>query len=165
MSASEFACPTCGSDHTRRVEMVWMAGNSESVTDGALADGVTDGEWLTGRSWSSSDLAKSIAPPTQRAAVSDAPGFYGRGCLGLIGWIVGGAILCTVLAAFPVLVIVVVGVALIGGLVQMFRLLGGRPKLTDDQRAAHREWKADYAEWQRKWLCQRCGETFIPEGA
>ena len=144
--------------------MVWKSGNTASVADGAITDGLSDGEWLSGRSRNTSDLAESVAPPAQRAATTDSARFYQRGCLGLVGWIVGGAVLCTVLAAFPILVFLVVGIAVLGGLIQMFRLLIGNQKQTADQLLAHDEWKISFAEWQSTWLCLRCGKTFIPEG-
>jgi len=144
--------------------MVWKSGNTGSIAEGAITDGLSDGEWLSGRSRITTDLAKSVAPPAQRAAAADSVKFYERGCLGLVGWIVGGAVLCTVLAAFPILILLVVAIAVLGGVIQMFRLLIGNQKQTADQRSAHDEWKIAFAEWQRTWLCLRCGESFIPEG-
>lgn len=160
---SQFSCPACGSSDTRRAEMVWKAGNSESIVDGAITDAGADGEWVTGRSWSTSELARSAAPPAERAAASDAGRFYRRGSFGLVGWVIGAAVLCTVLAAFPFLVILVVAIAIVGGVIQLIRLVGGSPKPTTDQRSAHEEWKIAYAEWQRQWLCLRCGESFAPD--
>lgn len=160
MAIIDAVCPACGSHDTKRAEMVWRAGNSESVTDGAVGD--FGGDFITGSTWSTSDLAASVAPPEPSPVAGDVGRHISSGCLGMAGWIIAGGIACAALAAFPILIAVVLVICLAGACVHFFRLLAGAPKKSPERMAAEEDHQHALAEWRKLWLCLRCGARFTP---
>ena len=132
MESVAAACPACGSSETQGAEIAWESGQVESVP-----------------------------PPVPRLAATNAGRFYGFGFLGLVAWTLAAIYVCSFVAARAESVVLVAGVAVAGGLMQIVRLFTGSPKPTADQISALDEWKTAHSEWQRTWLCLRCGRSFV----
>ena len=135
------ACPNCGGADTQPVELVWESGRDEPGM---------------------ADLEQRVAPPTPRAASTNAGWFYLFGFLGLGAWIVAMAYLTNLVAARAASVFFVSGVAAAGVMMMLVRIFTAGPKPTADQNAALEEWRTAHREWQQKHLCLLCGEMFIP---
>jgi hypothetical protein len=141
MEASGGACPACGDTTTKPVEVVWEARHFDAP----------------GR-----DLLQRVAPPTPRAAASNAVRFYALGFTGVVGLILATIYACSLVAARAAAVFYI---GTVGGLVALTLLLWlfvASPQPTGDQIAALDEWKRAHAQWQRQRICLRCLETFVP---
>ena len=142
MEATGSACPTCGSTETQPVEVVWEARH----VDPAM-----------------SDIAQRVAPPTPRAATTNAVPFYAFGCLGLALWTVASVYALSLVGGRAASMFFLACVAVAGGVIQISRLFTSSPTPTADQVAALGDWKVAHAEWQRKRICLRCHETFVEQ--
>ena len=141
MEASGGACPACGDATTKPVEVVWEARHFDAP----------------GR-----DLLQRVAPPTPRAAASNALRFYVLGFTGVVGLILATIYACSLVAARAAAVFYI---GTLGGVVTLALLLWlftATPQPTGDQIAALDEWKRAHAEWQRQRICLQCLETFVP---
>jgi len=133
MESIAAACPACGSSEVQGAEVVWESGQ---VT--------------------------SVPPPVPRRAATHTGRFYGFGFLGLVVWTLAAIYVCSFVAARAESVALVAAVAVVGGVMQIVRLFTGSPKPSADQISALEEWKTAHREWQRTWLCLRCGMSFVP---
>lgn len=141
MDTSGTACPACGDTTTKPVEVVWEARHFDAP----------------GR-----DLLQRVAPPTPRAAASNALRFYALGFTGVVGLILATIYACSLVAARAAAVFYV---GTLGGVVALTLLLWlftASPQPTGDQIAALDEWKRAHTEWQQKRICMHCLETFVP---
>lgn len=141
MDESGGACPACGHTTTKPVEVVWEARHFDTP----------------GR-----DLLQRVAPPTPRAAASNAVRFYALGFTGVVSLILATVYACSLVAARAAAVFYI---GTVGGLVALTLLLWlfvASPQPTGDQIAALDEWKRAHAEWQQQRICLRCLETFVP---
>jgi hypothetical protein len=141
MDESGGACPACGDTTTKPVEVVWEARHFDAP----------------GR-----DLLQRVAPPTPRAAASNAVRFYALGFTGVVGLILATIYACSLVAARAAAVFYI---GTVGGLVALTLLLWlfvASPQPTGDQIAALDGWKRAHAEWQQQRICLGCLETFVP---
>ena len=141
-----FNCPTCGSDQTQMLSVVYQSGTSSIQTKSThrgvgfasggqlvsvVGSGKTSGVQQT-------RLAATAAPPAKQAKAAGALG--GGIILGLIVtcgyWPVGVPLLC---------LFVVVGIWI----------------LRDEMKYNREQWPPLYAAWTRTWLCHRCGGKFF----
>ncbi len=141
MDKSGSACPNCGASDTQPVELVWESRHDEPGM---------------------ADLAQRVAPPTPRAASTNAGWFYLFGFLALGVWVLAMAYVSSLVAARAASVFFVSGVAAAGVVMLLVRIFTGGPKPTADQVAALEEWKAAHREWQGKRICLQCGEMVVP---
>ena len=132
MESVAAACPACGSSEVQGAEDVWESGQ-----------------------------VAAVPPPVPRRAAIHTGRFYGFGFLGLVVWTLAAIYVCTFVAARAESVVLVAAVAVVGGLMQVVRLFTGSPKPTADQISALEEWKTAHRDWQRTWLCLRCGTSFV----
>ena len=141
METSGSACPACGDTTTKPVEVVWEARHFDTP----------------GR-----DLLQRVAPPTPRAAASNALRFYALGFTGVVGLILATIYACSLVAARAAAVFYIGTFGGVVALTLLLWLVTASPQPTGDQIAALDEWKIAHREWQRKRICLQCGETFIP---
>ena len=133
MERVEPACPACASTDTQLAEIAWAARKLPAA-----------------------------APPVPRRADTNAGRFYAFHGVALVAWAVIGIYVGTLIKSRSEAVI---ETALVAGIVLFLHLswlLGHGPRPTPDQVAAWDEWYLAQAEWQRKWICLRCREMFLP---
>jgi len=141
MEPSGRACPACGDATTKPVEVVWEARHFDAP----------------GR-----DLLQRVAPPTPRAAASNALRFYALGFTGVVGLVLATIYGCSLVAARAAAVFYVGTLGGVLALTLLLWLFTASPQPTGDQIAALDEWKVAHAAWQRKRICLRCGAMFLP---
>lgn len=135
-------CPSCGSDHCQRLEVVYDDGTQNirttSHTAGAgLAGGMygAGGATTTTTGKSQSRLAGKAAPPPKRRYAAALLG-GGMGLIGLFnasqGWWLVSLVMVGVCAYF---------------LYRAFRFNTG-------------QWPALYRHWLDQWICHRCGHIY-----
>lgn len=108
------------------------------------------------------DFLQRVAPPTPRAAASNALRFYALGFTGVVALILATIYACSLVAARAAAVFYIGTVGGVVALILLLWLFTASPQPTGDQIAALDEWKRAHREWQRKRICLRCAETFIP---
>lgn len=132
MESLEPACPACGNADTQLCEIAWDTQRLEQA-----------------------------APPVPRKAETNAGRFYAFNAIGLIGWVLMGLYVGTLIDQRPEAVVSTALVAGTGLFLHITWLLGHGPKPTADQVAALEDWHAAHAEWERTWFCAACGTTFL----
>jgi len=142
METSGNACPACGGTTTKPVEVVWEARHFDAP----------------GR-----DLLQRVAPPTPRAAASNALRFYLLGYTAVVGLILATIYACSLVAARAAAVFYIATLGGVVALTLLLWLITASPQPTGDQVAALDEWKRAHREWQGKRICLRCGEIFVPD--
>jgi hypothetical protein len=136
------ACPKCGSEQTVNVSLLQMR-DTASVALGSVGAGygrmggsvnasVTQGQIQ-------SNLAASLAPPQRRTQNFRVAGFLLFGAAILMGSTDSGA----------------VGLVAIAGVIFYVIKQG-----MDINRYNQTEYLEAYEQWERKYLCQRCGNVF-----
>jgi len=159
---SDFNCPKCGSDQTAKCSAVYASGTTaiETKTSG-MGVGLSRGGFVpvvgggTTRGVQQTQLAAQLAPPAKEPTVKQFFGgtFFLAPLLGVIVAIVVGLISDwsepAVVGTFLV-VAALIAILNVAATVRMYR-------------ENRDEWPKLYAEWERKWYCGRCGETFTPD--
>lgn len=155
-------CPSCGSDQIQRVAVIWSAGTSSVQTQSSgIAVGV-GGEGLVpvvGKSSTSGTqqtrLAQQVAPPARTPTLKIV--FFTPivgVALGLVLWFV--AVL--VLIGLGTKANDVPGYVLEGTFLLVQAL--GIALAVQNYRRNRDEWPGEYAAWERRWFCHRCGTSF-----
>jgi len=156
-------CPTCQSDQIQKLSVLHAIGTSQlAATTGGVTLGTQFGAGghagvsvMGGRTKGTltSSLATQVAPPPQPRNAAASRGSFGA----LLGTMAAIAVACGTLtpgpdAGGPVLGIMFAGAA-VGGIVGA--TYGA--KLNESQQSSH---KAARLEWERTYLCLRCGRRF-----
>lgn len=144
-------CPTCGSDDTRSVPLLYQQGTS--VSGGVSIYVGTHGNRgvipSVGRT--TTLAASNLAPPPPR----DATGAVLWG--GFLGAVAGGLIAQLVIWIFDMSEAdTLIGIAAI-----LCAVIGGISAYTKYE-AHESEWQAAASRWQSSFQCQRCGHLFVP---
>jgi|GEM_PF-446527 len=136
-------CPQCGSDNVRRLALIYR----EGLTQVSLATGGAGAGWggaggmaagTTGRQQTMASIGAAPPAPTGMALA------LAIGVLGVMLAVAGG----TMGAVVGLVLLVVSGVAVHGAWTRN-----------------HEEYPRLLAAWEKTFMCQRCGERFVPEGA
>lgn len=137
------ACPKCGSEQTAKVSIVYASGRSQiGLATIGKQFGRRGGSFVSasgGRT--ESELAASLAPPVRREEGG-----------GVIGFVVVAVIVAIVAIATSSWLVAVIGLGLVA-----LALLGR--EASQKYNATH--YRPLMAEWERKYLCQRCDTTFL----
>lgn len=151
----QFSCPDCGADDTASFPSVYAAGTRSVSIAGVGINGFGDIGVGSGSAVSQSGLAAFTAPPRRRSELS----VLMLGILGGAGAFAAfvGASNCSKAYAGTLYSLVFLGVVCLGlsacGL-QAFRRA----------RAYNAEvWPGLIASWEKRWICRRCGSTFVPD--
>jgi hypothetical protein len=146
------SCPKCGSDQIQTAKMIWESGTATGVhSSTGVGVGLGSGGGLgvglggaTTQSASMTTLASRVAPPTQRK--------------------VG----CMVLAMIPFGAALTFGAFESGGELFFMGLVGaplvviGITLIVKTLKWNKEEFPKLHADWERQWLCHRCGDIFTP---
>lgn len=149
-----FDCSKCGSDQTAKCSTIYASGTTgiETKTTG-MGVGLSRGGFVpvvgggTTRGVQQTELAAQLAPPANKSAKE-----IFKGCASFFGVI--GVIGCVIF--MPLGMMILVGGVAVAGITALIATLCFRPYNRD-------EWPKLYEQWERKWYCGRCGETFTPD--
>ena len=149
---SEIKCPQCATDNVQRIELAYMQGSgniqarSNTVGTGIGRGG---GRWGVGVGGartsttgnSQSYLAESLSPPSQISYSS-------------VSWLVGiGGLVFLVGAGTNEALFLVPSLAFVAwGGYRFYRIGCYNERLHPKK----------MAEWRKNWICQRCGDVFVP---
>lgn len=147
-SKSACACPQCHSDNTVKCSVAHASGSSIGMFSALGMDGSGEVGAAGGSTTSQTLLARKLAPPVQERVgclfwvVSFGPGMLfvlgGLGCFSET--VLGGLILLTIglaLCAIPIR--------------KSWEIENKRP-----------DYERELKEWDRAWVCLRCGHIFAP---
>jgi len=151
-------CPHCGSDDLRRLRLLHEMGTSTG-TGTTIAGGVgfVGDSWAAGAARATTsrvdqtELARRAAPPSRPGSGCAT---Y-AGCAGLVAIVVlitNGAIVAPGLYGHPLPVLVV----LVGILASIYWF-----RVRPNHAAALSQWHADCEQWERTYLCMRCGRECV----
>lgn len=165
-------CPKCGAPHARKLSVIYSEGivtvNTTAIasTQSTAIIKIKHNTESVASGLQQSDISKSAAPPLSsvgimenasgsRAGIIGFMGFIGMGVigffvsksvLGFLGYFLGGGLLSVVLANF------------------IFD-----SGSTDEEKSSHQkkidEYQSRLMDWERTYMCNHCGERFIPESA
>ncbi len=154
---AEGACPACGSREVRRVRRVVEEGTAEVSLSGLASPtpGVLPSEpprWAAGRGIRPSGtgrtlLASRLLPPPKPGIVRPIVEWFG---------------LAFVLQLLLTLAVEQTPAVRAGLMLVALGLPFLLPFLWHRRRKS--AWRAERAEWERSWLCLRCGAAFVPGG-
>lgn len=137
-----FCCPQCGADNVRRLALIYREGLSQpSLAGGAGARWGGSHPLVTGTGGRQQTMASIGAAPPAPTGMALALAF---GVLGIMLALMGG----TMGIVVGLVLLVVGGVAVYGA-------------WSHNQE----EYPRLLAAWEKTFMCQRCGERFVPEGA
>lgn len=137
--ANRFACPICGEGNTQRVSLVYAAGTTQVRTSVRGGDMLfRNGYAAVAGSTAHTMLAKRLAPPHRHRVVAESIATFAISFL--VGAIVDAHLLMP-MAWIPALAYAVFAMR--------------RNRLATEQRA----------EWEKRFVCMRCGDVFVPPGA
>ena len=130
--SSNFSCPNCGSENVQSLPIIYQSGSSgtSAITGATNFIAVTKGNTMT-------DLARSVAPPTQKEKDS-------------------ALFTCCVIAALICLFIGVI-IGAIGFAVVAF--IAYIP-IHEAETYNKERFPIDYDNWRNSYLCHRCGTVF-----
>lgn len=137
-----YSCPSCGSENTQKISILYDSGTSKSAAAGvAFGGGAMGIGALSG--YTRSSLAASISPPQKRSSST------------LIFGIMVMTVFCAALLASSgwlcVLVVVIIGVA-----ASILVWIG-------NNRDNKRYFEPEFSEWGKRFFCLRCGRIFLPD--
>lgn len=176
--SATFNCPKCGSDQTAKASAIFAAGTSTIETTSSHM-GVA---WAGGKSFipAVGSSSTSGVKQTQLAAQLAPPGRYRTVGFFLIFVFLAGPILGVVALVLTFVLCILLAVVFdmfhdsADGLVAtisyslavlvMLAVQARTVWLTVKMYRFNRdEWPGLHAEWEKKWYCGRCGETFVPD--
>lgn len=141
-------CRKCGSDNTQRVAMAFQSGTVTGRTTGvgfAPGAGVIVGGVRTN---TQTELARQVAPPTPPAYPS------GNVVAAVFGGLVVGAVFLAAINSKPL------------GMLFFLAWLGCGIVLAVVSHRGHvgrmTTYQTQWAIWNKRWICNRCGEIWLP---
>jgi predicted RNA-binding Zn-ribbon protein involved in translation (DUF1610 family) len=136
--ASQFGCPVCGESHTRRVSLAYAAGTTQVRTSARGGDMLfRNGYAAVAGSTARTMLAKRLAPPRRHRIFPESVAAL---VVSLLLAAIIDARLCVPFAWLPAVVYAVYA--------------------TRRNRAV----AGETAEWEKRFVCMRCGDVFVPPG-
>ena len=128
-----FRCPKCGSENIQSCPVIYQSGTVGHSYTSRSGDYQIDTSGTE-----STHLAQSVAPPAQKET------FWGF-------MIVTGAIAAFALSEGSLIIAAIFG------------LLAGGSFVTNQEASEYNEkiWPREYKNWQRSYMCHRCGNIFI----
>lgn len=165
-AARSICCPDCGSDNCQRMQMVHDMGTSKSRGSGLGTGGVglEIGTAITSLFGSSqSNLAAQCAPPKK----DDTSASLVAQVMWVLVAIVG---LCA--ALFSLVSVgdaeralgawIVFGFGTVVLIFAVYMANGCVSEINEASRLAQENWERALAEWQKKFICLKCGQIWIP---
>jgi len=148
----EFRCQKCGSTDLKKVSLVYQDGLSQVKTRsrlvgllfGASGPGIVTGASVR-RGVQQTELSKSLNPPAKWSYAKLVAGSFGLTCLALFAYIVFASASAPPVSTLPVKLYVFLAPIAFVGLVAVF------------WRHNNLVYPRQFAEWDRSFLCQRCG--------
>ena len=151
-----YKCPTCGSEQVQRVSVVYESGTTSTRGRGlgvAIAGDDLIPVGTSTRSTSQTQLAARLVPPKKQGA-----GYI----LSAVAITLGGVVFGLIPAAAGG----VIGIA-IGSCLALGGFAGGLVYAATESKKVSaynsQVWEKQYQQWQRRWLCHKCGHVFTPE--
>ena len=152
---SEIKCPQCATDNVQRVEVAYLQGSSNIQ---AMSNTVGVGVGRGGGSWgagiggaktstsgtSQSLLAESLSPPSKAG--------WGAPIFLMIAGLIILIISFTTWGSIFVFLLLLGGAGLIGGIVRALQV-----------HEQNKSYPLYLEKWRKNWICQKCGDVFVPE--
>jgi transcription elongation factor Elf1 len=156
MNNSTFSCPRCGSDNTSSFALIHSGGTSAGSFQGVSYGAKTGTIQTSGRTGSQSLLAQQTAPPIR-------PNFVNSN--GVLLTVIVFVVACVISVFVRGFATSVFGDNILTSLISP-AFVFGVPILFviyhNKQLLQKRElWKSEKAQWEKSWMCLKCGIVLI----
>ncbi len=165
-------CPKCGAPHARKLSIIYSEG---LVSVNTLAIASTKSNTIikvkhstesTTSGLQQNNISKNAAPPLSSVGPLQSASDSRAGFIGFIGFIAMGLIGFFVSKSFLGFVGYFIGGGLIAVISAYFIFDSGA---TEEEKNNHQkkldEYQKKLMDWERTYMCNHCGERFMPESA
>lgn len=162
-SANHYQCPQCKSDDTQRIAVLVDMGTSRGVLGGLGVNTNLDLGVGGGVMGSASELARKFAKPKEPSR--DLTSYEIISAVLIVGGLfIGSAGLGPLLDGDPKGVLIGLPIMGLGGFLLWYsiqRLASPSPETLAQRAAAKAAYQQQLAQWNRAFLCKRCGWSFL----